>query len=287
MATTSSSIHALIAYDGSSGAGDALRAAAQLFPGARATVLFAPDESSMREHAEFARIAVPDGGLAEAMQTHADLAFARARERTEHGTRLADRAGLHATAETWPESSAWRAIVRAAEDLDVDVIVCGSRGRGPISRGLLGSTSLSVLHHAHRPVLIVPPGSGDLDGPTAIAYDGSEGARAAIRAAARLLPHRPAIVTCAWASPLRTSSVGEELAGQGATLASDAGLTARIAAVDAKEGASRALIASARSEGAAVLVTGSRGRGPIASALLGSVSGALVHDARLPVLVVR
>jgi len=48
------------------------------------------------------------------------------------------------------------AIVGKANDLDVDLIVLGSHGRGRLLRALVGSVSVGVLHAAHRPVLIVP-----------------------------------------------------------------------------------------------------------------------------------
>jgi nucleotide-binding universal stress UspA family protein len=162
-------IHALVAYDGSSGAGDAVTAAGSLFPGARASVLFVDDVRVAQEHAALARIAVPDGTLGVAARAHEQTAIARARERAARGRRLAERSGLRATAEMWPGASAWRETLPAADQLDADVIVCGSRGRGAFSRALLGSTSSSLLHHADRPLLIVPAGGGDLSGPTLIA----------------------------------------------------------------------------------------------------------------------
>ena len=47
------------------------------------------------------------------------------------------------------------AILDAAKD--ADLIVLGSRGAGGFSRLLMGSVSSQVTHHAHVPVLIVPP----------------------------------------------------------------------------------------------------------------------------------
>lgn len=47
-------------------------------------------------------------------------------------------------------------IVREAERLDADVIVLGSHGHGALHRALLGSVSEHVLHHARRPLLILP-----------------------------------------------------------------------------------------------------------------------------------
>jgi len=47
-------------------------------------------------------------------------------------------------------------IVDVADELDARLIVCGRRGRGPITSALLGSVSHAVLAHAGRPVLIAP-----------------------------------------------------------------------------------------------------------------------------------
>ena len=49
------------------------------------------------------------------------------------------------------------AICKLADEKNASSIVMGQRGLGTISRALLGSTSDYVLHHAHVPVLVVPP----------------------------------------------------------------------------------------------------------------------------------
>lgn len=46
-------------------------------------------------------------------------------------------------------------ILEASEAPDVSLVVLGSRGRGALSRALLGSVSDAVVRHAKKPVLIV------------------------------------------------------------------------------------------------------------------------------------
>ncbi|WP_187368980.1 universal stress protein [Baekduia soli] len=41
----------------------------------------------------------------------------------------------------------------------VDLMVCGSRGWGPVRQVVLGSTADHLIHHAHCPVLVVPRGA--------------------------------------------------------------------------------------------------------------------------------
>jgi nucleotide-binding universal stress UspA family protein len=44
---------------------------------------------------------------------------------------------------------------------EVDLLVCGSRGHGPLSGVILGSVSAGVLRKARCPVLVVPRGAHD------------------------------------------------------------------------------------------------------------------------------
>jgi nucleotide-binding universal stress UspA family protein len=48
-----------------------------------------------------------------------------------------------------------REIVGDANEIDADVIVMGSRGRGDLAGLLLGSTAHKVIHLSDRPVLVV------------------------------------------------------------------------------------------------------------------------------------
>lgn len=60
----------------------------------------------------------------------------------------------NATAHTL-QGPAAHAIVEFAQELDADLIVVGSRGRGAMATLLLGSVSHGVVHAADRNVLIV------------------------------------------------------------------------------------------------------------------------------------
>jgi nucleotide-binding universal stress UspA family protein len=49
-------------------------------------------------------------------------------------------------------------ILDLGEELEVGLLVVGSRGLGGVGRILLGSVSEGIVHHARRPVLVVPGG---------------------------------------------------------------------------------------------------------------------------------
>ena len=65
------------------------------------------------------------------------------------------KAGLDATA-LLVHGATVEAILKEASDLDVDMIVVGTHGRGAMYQLLVGSVSKGILHKSRYPVLIIP-----------------------------------------------------------------------------------------------------------------------------------
>ncbi|MBO9532711.1 MAG: universal stress protein [Solirubrobacteraceae bacterium] len=150
----------LIAYDGSDHAKAAIEAAAKLMPGADAVVVTVWE----RYIDGLARAgAVGIGGIADDAGADFDKHFeAHAQRMASEGAAAANARGLKATPRTEAGPGAPAAtILNVADHLGADAIVLGSRGHGRISALLLGSTSNQVLHHAARPVLVVPGPADD------------------------------------------------------------------------------------------------------------------------------
>lgn len=142
----------LIAYDGSEDAKTAIEFAAKhLTP--EPTVVLSVWEPL------FVQLAKGAIGLSVLPSDVEGEAQAYAESAAKEGAELAKSAGLpdvthRAVAD---KQSIWSTIVEVAEDIDASVIVTGSRGLAGIRSVLLGSVSNHVLHHAHRPTLVVPP----------------------------------------------------------------------------------------------------------------------------------
>jgi nucleotide-binding universal stress UspA family protein len=190
-------------------------------------------------------------------------------------------------------------IVAQAEELGAGLVVMGSRGLGAMRRALMGSVSDSVVRHAPCPVLVVR--SEPLAFPTKIllATDGSQEATLAASTAAELAKGTD--------SELHVVHVGsfiptflaatEEQPGQAArearrTLDDEVG---RIQAADGTVvqahlrfgGAPEEVVVLAEDIGAGLIVMGSRGRGGIRRALLGSVSETVMRHAHCPIMIIR
>jgi nucleotide-binding universal stress UspA family protein len=145
-------------------------------------------------------------------------------------------------------------------------------------------------------------------GPVLFCFDGSEGSRGAMRAAARLID-RPveAVVLTVWetlatrlalsgAFAAGTTSREEDLdeqeesfaksvAKDGALHASEHGYTASAITRESFEGIARTILDTADELSARLIVCGQRGRGVLRTALLGSVSHSLASHTRHPILI--
>lgn len=146
----------LIAYDGSADSQAAIDHVARVNPGVRVTVLsvWLPYVQVMtRTGMGLGWMAYPGGGDADIDKAAEDAAHAQADE----GAARARAAGLEAEAMTRPQSGTiHETILGAADALDADAIVLGSRGLTGVRSMLLGSVSNAVVNHADRPILIVP-----------------------------------------------------------------------------------------------------------------------------------
>jgi nucleotide-binding universal stress UspA family protein len=143
----------LICYDGSERAAHAIAVSASLFPGAEAHVLnvWEPME---RIVARYSAVGPYIGdGIGEA-----DAGIEKdAKELASAGAKLATDAGLVATGHTVPmRSTVWEAVCNAAEELDVDAIVTGTRSLHGVREALANTLSHSLLQHSRRAVLAIP-----------------------------------------------------------------------------------------------------------------------------------
>ncbi len=133
-----------------------------------------------------------------------------------------------------------------------------------------------------------------------VATDGSPGAREALDTGLAIARESGAAVTLAYVShkplpilgdPFYQRSVSQELLRARAILADAASLAAKQgveAETEVLEGdPAHSVLDLARARNADLIVVGSRGRGMVAGALLGSVSSSIVHAADRPVLVVK
>jgi nucleotide-binding universal stress UspA family protein len=86
----------------------------------------------------------------------------RAAEILTDGEMRAGRLDFPVTSRREPNrSTVWQTILEVADEVDATLIVAGTHGSTAVQSGLLGSVSNAIVHHATRPVLLVPTPDAD------------------------------------------------------------------------------------------------------------------------------
>lgn len=207
--------------------------------------------------------------------------------------------GLELETQAYDGGSPAGILTMLAETGDFDAIVVGSPHRGPIGRVMVGSVATSLLNGAPADVAVAPAGYAEErhgePRTIAVAYDGGEEAKRALRRAERLAGPANAtirlltVVRPAAAVPVMVPGAyspqfpahPESLLNEGLK-----SIDRKIAAETRRlDGTVTTELVRACQEDVDLLVLGSRGYGPLARVLLGSVSRQLVQHAPCPVLV--
>jgi nucleotide-binding universal stress UspA family protein len=284
----------LIAYDGSPCADAALDDLC------RAGL---PDKAECRVLSVIENWLPPPSGLD--ILEHIDLNQENRTLTTQAAMRVhASRMGWEVKAEVGIGSPA-SVIIEKADEWKPDLIVMGAHGRSALGRLFFGSVSQKVLHEANCAVRVARKREEEPDRPLrlVIGFDGSEGAKEAVRAVtARNWPAdcEARVVYAAWPS---LDFAPRPLVGQIADWIADEDLRIRnrvdavvsdlnaaglrTKAVIKAEEPKQLLITEAESWGADCIFVGARGLGKLERLRLGSVSSAVAARAHCSVEVVH
>ena len=202
------------------------------------------------------------------------------------------------------------AIVERARRWRAQVIVLGSRGRGPLQGALIGSVSRDVMHEAECAVLVFK-GKARAPRRLLIGLDGSVRSRRAVGFVSSLPPPVGGRVTLlAVVEPARSASIGRMPGSVRSVLAAELAALEREQLAKARREVSTAarrlvragwtvekvvrrgiplaeLLRTASSKRADIIIVGARGAGGLKRLLLGSVAEGTFAHATVPVLIVR
>lgn len=206
--------------------------------------------------------------------------------------------GVEAETRVYVGDSPARVLDDIADEEGFDLLVIGSPGRDLLGNTPRGSVARALLHGASVPTAVAPPGYAGREraglATVAVAYDGSEEAQAGLRQAAALaaeagakievltVEHARNPVVSALTRQLDLPEDPKDILDQ-ARRELDPGVELSTAVL---HGEAAPALSEACESGVDLLCVGSRGYGTAARVLLGSVAGELLHEGRVPLLLV-
>ncbi len=202
------------------------------------------------------------------------------------------------TSETVMSASPSGGLVDAAQD--ADLLVVGTRRHSTLDRVFIGSVAIQCAHHAPCAFVAVPASPPPLGDVIAVAVDGSDSSPAALKWASEMAIRRDV--------RLRVISIWERIAWSSGPRLVQPDLPEEERALDLLRTSVEEIVPDVAdrveyrpvhaehhvashileaSEGAGMLVMGSRGRGGFRGLLLGSVSQRCLEGSAIPVAIVR
>ena len=193
-------------------------------------------------------------------------------------------------------SAAAHTLVEYTRRRKIDLVVASTHDHGALGRFLSSGVARHLAHHAPASVLFIKPQAGPLPirlggfRRVLVALDGSPGSEAALLPAAALAAGEKAVITLVRV----VAGSGEPLKQAGAEAKS---YLERLLPHQRQRGgqvqttvlladsAADAILAYVADEGIELIALTTRRRRPAARALFGSVADAVIHKARVPVLV--
>ncbi|MEU0528991.1 universal stress protein [Amycolatopsis tolypomycina] len=238
--------------------------------------------------------ALDSGELRTAVQAQVERGVAEIRR---------DHPGLEVTAAVTDGDPA-TALSTIADETEAELVVVGASGTGAVERAFLGSTAAELARTTQRPAVVArgaePPTAG---GDVLVGVDGTPTSRRAMGFALDFAARHGLRVRVvhAWADslfdPVLESFWPRLGSREGLREAADSLVSSQLeqwrdrypdVPVDREEpGEKPAEALLGRADGAALLVVGSHGRGPLRRTVLGSVSHRVLNQAPCPVAILR
>ena len=269
--------HILVATDGSEFSAAAIRVGAR----------FAISNKAELTAMSMMMIDLEAEGIAPDVLKNAEI---EARKALEGARTLAAAEGCDARVELREGINPSKEIVRLADDQHADLIIMGRRGRRGMERLMVGDATRKVIGYADCSVLVVPRAAQMWHQRILLATDGSRYGERAAEAAGQLakmfgLPMTVVSVLRPSFDEVRRAEAQLEVDRVMDALANE-GIEVESTILEGTDPAA-AIMNSARTRGADLIVMGSHGRTGIGRLLLGSVAEQVIGKASCSVLLVK